>query len=232
MTPIQPGEEGTMSANDRAAQENRTRLDAAGVFGINLMASPGAGKTSLVLRTIEALSTRVRIGVVEGDTTATTLDAERVSEVGVPVVPVNTGGSSQVDAALLSQALTSLPLEDLDLLIVENVGNLVWPARVRLGTHADVLIASVPEGDDKPYKYPHVYRSIDALVLNKTDLLPWVSFNLQYFRSGVAMLNPNVSFFSLSCYTGADLHRWIDWLALHLKSAARAAAVAGRPRIA
>jgi hydrogenase nickel incorporation protein HypB len=114
---------------------------------------------------------------------------------------------------------------------VENVGNLICPATFRLGTHASLLIASVPEGDDKPYKYPNIYRHIDALVLNKTDLLPWASFNLEYFRRGVELLNRSVSLFPLSCYTGADLHRWLDWLFLHCKNATCAAAVAGRPVI-
>jgi hydrogenase nickel incorporation protein HypB len=230
MVPIQvPVVERIMSANDRVAEENRARLDAASVFAVNLMASPGAGKTSLIVRTIEALSSSVRIGVVEGDTTVTTLDAEQVSEAGVPVVAVNTGGSCHLDAVMVNQALSSLPLEKLDLVIVENVGNLVCPAAFRLGTHADVLIASVPEGDDKPYKYPKIYRNIDALVLNKTDLLPWVSFNLESFHRGVEMLNPGVALFPLSCYTGADLYRWLDWLSLRCKSMTSTAASARGP---
>jgi hydrogenase nickel incorporation protein HypB len=223
-----PVVERILSANDRVAKENRARLDAAGVFALNLMASPGAGKTSLIVRTIEALSSSVRIGVVEGDTTATTLDADQVSEAGAPVIQVNTGGSCHLDAVMVSQALSSLPLERLDLLIVENVGNLVCPAAFRLGTHADVLIASVPEGDDKPYKYPKIYRNIDALVLNKTDLLPWIRFDLESFRRGVEMLNPGVALFPLSCYTGADLYRWLDWLSLRGKSMTSAAASGGR----
>jgi hydrogenase nickel incorporation protein HypB len=230
MVPIQvPVVERILSANDRVAEENRARLDAASVFAVNLMASPGAGKTSLIVRTIEALSSSVRIGVVEGDTTVTTLDAEQVSEAGVPVVAVNTGGSCHLDAVMVNQALCSLPLEELDLVIVENVGNLVCPAAFRLGTHADVLIASLPEGDDKPYKYPKIYRNLAALVLNKTDLLPWVSFNLESFHRGVEMLNPGVALFPLSCYTGADLYRWLDWLSLRCKSMTSTAASARGP---
>ncbi len=207
-----PVVEKILSANDSLASLNRSRLDASGVFSINLMASPGAGKTSLILRTIEALAPVLRLGVVEGDTAPVTIDADKVTAVGMPAVQINTGGDCHLDAVMLSTALPQLPLEALDLLIVENVGNLICPAAFRLGTHANVLVASVPEGDDKPYKYPAMYRGIDVLILNKIDLLPYVHFNMDYFRKGVEMLNPGVKTFPLSCQTGEGLPAWIDWV--------------------
>ncbi len=201
-----------MDANDRLAQQNRARLDAAGVFAINVMASPGAGKTSLILKTIAALKGRCRIGVIEGDTAPVTIDADKVLAAGMPAVQVNTGGDCHLDAVMIQGALGSLPLDELDLVIVENVGNLVCPASFQLGTHASVLIASVPEGDDKPYKYPGIYRGVQAVILNKMDLLPYVPFDVDYFRRGVEALNPGLSFFPLSCATGEGVSAWVDWL--------------------
>ncbi len=201
-----------LSANDRLAEENRARLEAQGVFAINVMASPGAGKTSAILRTIEALASRLKVGVIEGDTAAVTIDADKVMAAGSPAVQINTGGSCHLDAVMLSNALPQLPLPDIDLLIVENVGNLICPASYKLGTHANVLIASVPEGDDKPYKYPKVYLGIDALILNKVDLLPYVTFDKDYFKKGVDMLNRGAAFFPLSCRTGEGFDKWIAWL--------------------
>jgi len=207
-----PVVEHILSANDRLAEQNRARLNAASVFAINIMASPGAGKTSTILRTIEALSARLRIGVVEGDTAPVTLDADKVIASGRPAVQVNTGGGCHLDAVMLANALPQLPLDELDVIIVENVGNLICPAAFRLGTHANVLIASVPEGDDKPYKYPGIYRGIDALIVNKVDLLPYVEFNMDYFRRGVEMLNPGVVTFPISCRTGEGIDHWAEWL--------------------
>ncbi len=202
-----------LNANDQLAAENRTRLDANGVFAINILASPGAGKTSLILRTIEALCQRLHIGVVEGDTAAVTIDADKVSARGVPAVQINTGGDCHLDAVMFQMALPQFDLAQLDLLIVENVGNLICPANFRLGTHKNVLIASVPEGDDKPYKYPGIYRGVDALIINKVDLLPYVPFDMAYFRRGVEMLNPGLVTFPLSCKTGEGLDNWVEWLA-------------------
>jgi hydrogenase nickel incorporation protein HypB len=206
-----------LNANDQIAVQNRAELDAAGVFAVNLMASPGAGKTSLILRTIEALSARLKVGVVEGDTAPVTIDADKVTAAGMPAVQINTGGDCHLDAVMLRSGMQQLSLRDLDLMIVENVGNLVCPAAFDLGTHANVLIASVPEGDDKPYKYPAIYRGLTALVLNKTDLLPYVRFNLEYFRRGVEMLNPGLKFFPVSCQTGEGIDEWADWLAGQVK---------------
>ena len=200
------------SANEHLADQNRASLEAAGIFGMNLMGGPGAGKTSLILRTAEALSTILRIGVVETTFASRGLEKEPFSEPGIPFVQVNTGGTSQLDASILSPALKQLPINSIDILVVENVGNAVSRRASDLGLQANVLIASVPEGHDNPYKYAEMYRHIDAVVLNKTDLLPWVNFDLESFRRGVELLNPGVSIFPLSCYTGADLYRWIDWL--------------------
>ena len=201
-----------MSANDSLAAQNRERLDAAGLLGINIMASPGAGKTSVILRTIDALKDSLQLGVVEGDTAAVTIDADKVIGAGMPAVQINTGGQCHLDAVMLAGALPALPLDELDLLIVENVGNLICPASFNLGTHANIVIASVPEGDDKPYKYPNIYRGIDALILNKIDLLPYIDFDEDYFRQGIEALNPGVAFFPLSCKTGEGVSEWINWL--------------------
>ncbi|HIQ02600.1 MAG TPA: hydrogenase accessory protein HypB [Anaerolineales bacterium] len=217
MTTRVPVVEQILSANDQLAAANRARLDGAGVFTINLMASPGAGKTSLITSTIEALREEFRIGAVDGDL-ASTLDADRVAALGVPSVQVNTGGTCHLDAAMLQSALPQLPLESLDLLIVENVGNLVCPAAFKLGAHRDVLIASVPEGDDKPYKYPPMYRGVNALVLNKIDVLAAFDFDVAYFRRGVETLNPGLAFFPLSCKTGEGLEAWLDWLRGEVKA--------------
>lgn len=201
-----------LSANDRLAEQNRARLDQAGIFGLNIMAAPGAGKTSTILRTILALGSQITIGVVEGDTAAVTIDADKVIAAGMPAVQINTGGECHLDAVMIGGALNQLPLDRIDLLIVENVGNLICPAAFSLGTHANVLISSVAEGDDKPYKYPNIYRGIDALIINKIDLLPYVEYNLEYFRRGVEMLNPGVMTFPISCRTGEGVAEWVNWL--------------------
>jgi hydrogenase nickel incorporation protein HypB len=201
-----------LSANDRLAEQNRARLDQAGIFGLNIMAAPGAGKTSTILRTITGLTPHITIGVVEGDTAAVTIDADKIIAAGMPAVQINTGGECHLDAVMLGGALQQLPLDRIDLLIVENVGNLICPAAFSLGTHANVLISSVAEGDDKPYKYPNIYRGIDALIINKIDLLPYVEYNLDYFKRGVELLNPGVTTFPISCRTGEGVESWVQWL--------------------
>jgi len=200
------------SANEDLAKQNRATLEAAGVFGVNLIAAPGAGKTSLILRSAEALSADLRIGVIEVTPASVGLEKEPFSEFGIPLVRVNASGRSQLDACALNPALKRLPLSSIDILLVENFGNLVCHGASQLGLGADVLMVSVPQGHDNPYKYPESYRHVDAVILNKTDLLPWVSFDLELFRKGVELVNPGVSILPMSCCTGADLHRWIDWL--------------------
>jgi hydrogenase nickel incorporation protein HypB len=207
-----PVVENIFSANDALAAANRALLDKHKVFSINIMASPGAGKTTLILSTILALAPRLRIGVVEGDTAPVTIDADKVTATGMPAVQINTGGECHLDAVMFASALPQLPLADLDLLIVENVGNLICPAAFKLGTHANVLIASIPEGDDKPYKYPNIYRGLDVLVISKIDLLPYVHFDMDYFKRGVEMLNPGLFTFPLSCQTGEGVAAWVEWL--------------------
>jgi len=202
-----------LDANDRLANENRQRFDQAQIYAINLMASPGAGKTSFILATINALlDDNVQIGVIEGDTAPVTLDADKILAAGMPAVQINSGGNCHLDAVMIESALDQLPLETLDLVIVENIGNLICPAAFNLGTHSNVLIASVPEGDDKPYKYPNIYRGLDVLIINKIDLLPYLDFDMDYFRQGVEMLNPGLKTFVVSSKTGEGLEEWLVWL--------------------
>lgn len=204
--------ENILNANDHLAQENRARIDSAGVFSINIMASPGAGKTSLIEQTLPRLKDKLRIATVDGDI-ATSIDSDRAAAAGaLASVQINTGGDCHLDAVMLRGALDQLILSQFDLLIVENVGNLVCPASFKLGTHKSVLIASIPEGDDKPYKYPTMYRGVDVLIINKIDLLPYVNFRMDYFERGVEALNPDVTTFPLSCRTGEGMDAWVDWL--------------------
>jgi len=204
--------ENILNANDRLAEENRARIDSAGVFAINIMASPGAGKTSLIEQTLPRLAGQLRVAVVDGDI-ATSIDADRAAAAGAgAAIQVNTGGECHLDAVMLHGALDQLDLTQFDLLIVENVGNLVCPASFKLGTHKSILVASVPEGDDKPYKYPGMYRGVDALVINKIDLLPYINFRMDYFQRGVEVLNPGLTTFPISCRTGESLDSWVEWL--------------------
>ncbi|MBP9502885.1 MAG: hydrogenase nickel incorporation protein HypB [Candidatus Promineofilum sp.] len=221
MTERVPVVERIMGANERLAADNRARLDAAGVFSLNFMASPGAGKTSLVEQTVSRLADRFRLAAIDGDI-ATSLDADRAAAAGAKAVQINTGGDCHLDAVMLQGALDQLDLADTDLLIVENVGNLVCPINFALGTHLSVLVASVPEGDDKPYKYPGAYRGVDVLVINKIDLLPYVEFDMDYFRRGAAALNPGLTTFPLSCRTGEGVEAWIDWVAAQVEAFAEA----------
>ena len=209
-----------MSANDQIAHEIQETLDKANIFSMNIMASPGAGKTSLIESTIRVLNKQFNISVIDGDI-ATTIDADRAAAAGAQAIQVNTGGECHLDAVMLRSALKKLDLERTNLLIVENVGNLICPASFNLGTHINVLISSIPEGDDKPYKYPQIYQNIGALVINKIDLLPYVDFNLDYFRRGVEILNPNLQTFQLSCRTLAGLDAWYEWVTQKVSSYSR-----------
>lgn len=215
MTTRVPIVEKILSANDRMAKENRASIESAGLFSINLMASPGAGKTSLIEKTLPRLKDKLRVAVIDGDI-ATSIDADRAAAAGAQAaIQINTGGGCHLDAIMLHGALEQLDLTQFDLLIVENVGNLVCPASFNLGTQKSILVASIPEGDDKPYKYPGMYRGVNALVINKIDLLPYVPFKMDYFERGVQILNPGVLTFPLSCRTGEGLDAWIDWLTQH-----------------
>jgi hydrogenase nickel incorporation protein HypB len=212
-----PVVEKILSANDLIALENRKLLDEQDVMAVNVMASPGAGKTSLILRTIEALQGRLRVGVIEGDV-AGRVDADRVAETGTPVVQINTGGGCHLDAPQVQSALGQLPLDELDLLFIENVGNLICPTGFALGEHLNVLIANVPEGHDKPIKYPGMFIVVDALILNKIDLMPYLDFDLQAFRTAVRALNTSAPLFELSCKTQEGIETWVEWLSARRSS--------------
>jgi hydrogenase nickel incorporation protein HypB len=205
--------ENILSANDLIARENQNLLDEHAVVAINVMASPGAGKTSLILRSIEALRDQVRVGVIEGDL-AGRVDADKVAETGTPVVQINTGGGCHLDAPQVRSALQRLPLDELDLLFIENVGNLVCPTGFALGEHVNIMIAHVAEGDDKPLKYPGMFAAVDALILNKLDLMPYLDFDLDNFRMAVRALNADAPIFQVSCKTGEGIGDWVSWLLL------------------
>lgn len=217
MTQKIPVVEKILSANDRLAEMNRKKIEEAGVFSLNLMASPGAGKTSLIEQTLKRLSGEFRVAVIDGDI-ATSIDADRAAAAGATAIQINTGGECHLDAVMLQNALQQLDLNGYDLLLVENVGNLVCPANFQLGTHKSVLIASVPEGDDKPYKYPGMYRGVDALVINKVDLLPYIPFKMDYFCTGVEILNPGVVTFPISCQSQEGLDAWVAWIKDQIKT--------------
>ncbi len=204
--------EGIFDANEKIARENASLLLAHGVMAVNLMASPGAGKTSLIAGTLERLEGRLRAGVIEGDI-ASSVDAEKIKAYGVPVVQINTGGACHLDAVMIRQALDHLDLASLDLLIIENVGNLVCPAEFKLGESLRAMILSVAEGHDKPLKYPLMFSESDVLVVNKTDLIGLGDFDMDELRGTVMRMNPDMVIFEVSCRTGDGLDAWVDWLA-------------------
>ena len=200
-----------LNANDQVAQENQKLLRAHHILAINLMASPGAGKTSLILQTAKALAGRCRLGVIEGDV-ASRIDADKVASFDIPVIQINTGGECHLDALTVQKAVKALPLSEIDILFVENVGNLICPVNFQLGEELRVMVASVPEGDDKPYKYPGIFTAVNAVVLNKIDLAPYVDFNRDAMRQAIGRLNPKAHIFELSCRTEEGLTKWTDWL--------------------
>jgi hydrogenase nickel incorporation protein HypB len=200
-----------LKANDQIAAENRTALAAAGVCAVNIMASPGAGKTSLILATFQRLPSGVRAGVIEGDI-ASTVDADLLAAHGIPVVQINTGGNCHLDAPMIRAALAHLDLVSLELLFIENVGNLICPANYDLGAGLAVVAASVPEGHDKPYKYPGMFASADIVLLNKHDMATAFDFDEDHFVRGVRLVNPEVPIEPVSCRTGAGLSRWVELL--------------------
>ncbi len=200
-----------LDANEQVAQENRDLFDRTRTFVVNLMSSPGAGKTSLLQATLPRLPQDVQAGVIEGDI-ASRLDAERIAALGVAVVQINTGGTCHLDAPMVRGALQHLNLDHLHLLFIENVGNLICPANFALGAHLNIVLASTPEGHDKPYKYPGMFRLADAVVLNKADLIPWLDFDRETFERGLRMVNPRAPLFVVSCKTGEGLDAWLTWL--------------------
>jgi hydrogenase nickel incorporation protein HypB len=200
-----------LDANDRIAADNRALFDKKKIYVINLMSSPGAGKTTLVEKTILALQDRYRIGVIEGDI-QDTCDAERVAKLGIPVVQINTGGGCHLDGNMIREALPAFDLDQLDFLITENVGNLVCPAEFKIGENAKIMILSTPEGADKPAKYPLMFQESSVLILNKIDLMPYVDFKMEKAKKDALSLNPKLRIFAVSCKTSEGLQDWLDWL--------------------
>jgi hydrogenase nickel incorporation protein HypB len=200
-----------LEANDRIASENRKKFNEADVFVINLMSAPGAGKTSLIEQTIKALHNNLRIGVIEGDIAGTD-DAQRIEGLGIPVIQINTGSACHLDANMINDVIDDLPIKDLDLLIVENVGNLVCPAEFKIGEDMKCMILSVAEGDDKPLKYPLMFQESSALILNKIDLLPYIDADIEKIKRDSLSLNPSLKIFEVSCKTGKGLAQWTEWL--------------------
>ena len=200
-----------LSANEQLAEKNRRLLDSNKVFAVNLMSSPGAGKTSLILQTIKKLKGKARVGVIEGDVSSS-LDAETVSKEGVPVVQINTDGGCHLDADMIGGALENLPLGDIDLLFVENVGNLICPAEFALGAHKKVVISSISEGHDKPLKYPLMFHVADVVLINKIDLAPYLNFDNEAFCQALKGMNREAKIFPISCTTGEGIERWVSWI--------------------
>lgn len=200
-----------LQANKATAQELRTRFQKDGIVVINVLGSPGSGKTSLIERTLARLKGELKMAVIEGDI-ATTLDAQRIAQHEVPIVQINTGGTCHLTARMVGAGLEKLNLQDIELLLIENVGNLVCPATYDLGESARALISSVPEGDDKPAKYPIMFRQTSGIILNKTDLLSVVDFDLEGFKNSIGKLNPQAEFFPLSCQTGEGMEPWLKWV--------------------
>ena len=209
-----------MEANQRIAEENRRRFQEHALMVINLMSSPGAGKTTLLEKTISLLKDDCKVGVVEGDIQST-YDAERIGRTGVPVVQINTGGSCHLDSNMVQEALKNLEFQNLNLLFIENVGNLVCPAEFSLGEDFKAMILSVAEGDDKPLKYPLMFRESSVLLINKIDLLPFCDCQPDLIEERALKINPRLTIFRVSCRTGEGLSRWTDWLRQRLHQRSR-----------
>ena len=213
--------ENVLDANDTLARANRDLFDRAGTYTINMMSSPGAGKTALLERTLERLCNQLRLGVLEGDV-QTTLDADRLARFHVPLVQVNTdpgfGGECHLDANMVRSGLGELPLEDIDILIIENVGNLVCPAEFKVGEDVRVMVYSVTEGEEKPLKYPLMFRSADLVLVNKVDLLEHLDFDLDQFLGNLDAVNPGVRTVLTSARTGQGVEEWCDWLGKRLEN--------------
>jgi hydrogenase nickel incorporation protein HypB len=200
-----------LEANDRLAAENRKIFQDLGVYVINLMSGPGAGKTSILEQTIKGVSGKIKLGVIEGDIAGDD-DARRIESLGVPVVQINTGGACHLDANMIRVVMDDLPLKDIDLLFIENVGNLVCPAEFNVGEDIKVMLLSIAEGHDKPLKYPLMFQESTALLLNKIDLLPYTNADLEKMRKDSLSLNPKLKIFDVSCRTGEGIGDWVNWL--------------------
>ena len=207
-----------LDLNERIAAENRSVFDEKGIFVLDMMASPGAGKTSTILATIAALRDRYRIAVIEGDI-ASRVDADKIKAHGIPAVQINTGGACHLESDMVRRAIEVLPLDELDLIILENVGNLVCPTDFYLGENAKVMILSVPEGHDKPYKYPGIFQVSEAVILNKVDTLPVFDFDMAEFEDVVHGLNPKAPIFKVAATKGDGIEAWAEWLAERIEAA-------------
>lgn len=203
--------------NDLVADANRQRLDAAGILALNIIAAPGAGKTSLISKVLATLGDRARIGVIEGDI-AGSIDTEKVLAAGArDAVQINTGGNCHLEAGMVQAALAQLALDQLDLLFIENVGNLVCPTHWALGERVKLCLSSAAEGHDKPIKYPEIFAASDVIVINKVDLIELVDFDRAFFYESVRALNPNVPIFEVSCRTGQGISDFSGWILEYLK---------------
>lgn len=200
-----------LDSNDQIAAEVHERLSAAGIFVVNLMGSPGCGKTSLLENTIVGLKNEISMAVIEGDL-FTAKDAERIEQHGVPVVQINTGGGCHLDANMVNSVLDSLDLPALDLIVIENVGNLVCPAEFNIGEDVKVTVLSITEGEDKPLKYPLIFKQASVVILNKVDLLPYTNFDMLSAITDINSINPDVVLVQASCQSGVGLTEWYDWL--------------------
>jgi len=209
-----------LEANETIARRNQQLLDKHKVFALNIMSAPGAGKTSLILQTLTRLKDKLNVAVIEGDV-ASTIDAEKVQNEATAVVQINTRNmpeSCSLIAAMIELALKDTRLDNIDLLLIENVGNLICPSEFTLGEHKRVVISSLPEGDDKPIKYPLIFSDADAVIVNKTDLLPYVDFDIAAFRHSIEGLNPKAEIFELSCKTNEGIERWYSWILAQVES--------------
>lgn len=204
-----------LDANNRIAMENRALFDKKNIFVINLMSSPGAGKTTLVEETIKALKGRFSIAVIEGDI-QDTYDADRIAKFDIPVVQINTGGACHIDGNMIRETFPDFNLDEIDFIINENVGNLVCPAEFSIGENIKVMILSTPEGADKPMKYPLMFKESIALIINKTDLMPYVNFDMEKAVKDAMSINPDLNIFKVSCKTGDGLDKWFSWLTLQI----------------
>lgn len=203
--------ENILADNDKEAQVLRDKLKSKKTFLMNLMSSPGSGKTTTLLRTVESLKDRIKIGIMEADIDSS-VDAETMARAGVKSIQLHTGGMCHLDAAMTEQGLNELKYDDLDLVVLENVGNLICPAEFDTGAAKNVMILSVPEGHDKPLKYPLMFSKVDALIINKIDVMPYFDFDMEKLREYVGKLNRNVKIFPISAKTGEGVKDWTDWL--------------------
>jgi hydrogenase nickel incorporation protein HypB len=203
--------ENILAANTERAEKNRQLLDGHHIRMVNLMSAPGSGKTSLILQTIHRLRHKYRIAVIEGDI-ASSIDADAVTRQKIPAIQINTAGGCHLDAQMIAKALNRLELDRIDLIFIENVGNLVCTADFDLGAHKEVVILSIPEGDDKPHKYPLIFVEADVVLVNKIDVIPYFDFKLDLFPEKIRALNPSARVFPVSAKTGEGMDRWISWI--------------------